>query len=264
MKISDYVPAVARKILVYGPPKVGKTELVAGIAGEKNLKWFDLEDGIKTVLHSPRIKKEWLDRIDLYKIPDTQLFPIACRTLLKAFKGRAGTICNKHGAWDCAICKKDSLPVDPFDLSALTNDDVLVIDSVSQLAQSAMNDIQSAAIQADKFDQKPTWDDYFNQGRIMDRIFSTLQQAKCHIVAISHEQMVEMEDGSKKIVPIGGTSNFSKVFAKYFDDVVYLEVMNKKHRAGSSTTYKNNVITGSRTGKELEKMETPNLLELFK
>ena len=43
------------------------------------------------------------------------------------------------------------------------------------------------------------------------------------------ETMVEMEDKEKKIVPIGGTSNASKVFAKYFDDVVYLELVNKQH-----------------------------------
>jgi hypothetical protein len=73
-----------------------------------------------------------------------------------------------------------------------------------------------------------------------------------------------MEDGKKKLVPIGGTSNFSKTFAKYFDDVCYLEIVNKKHRAASATTYSGSIVMGSRTGKELEKMETPNLLELFK
>lgn len=263
MKLTDYVPAMARKILVYGPPKTGKTELVAGLAARKKLWWFDLEDGIKTLVNNPRIPQSSFANIEVFKIPDTQIFPIAARTLLKVIKGKAVAICHLHGAVGCPICAKDSRPTSDIDLSTFTNDDVLVIDSVSQLAASAMNDIQRKVIEADQFDKKPDWDDYFNQGRIMDRIFSILQQAPYNVVAISHEQMVEMEDGNKKLVPIGGTSQFSKVFAKYFDDVCYTEIVNKTHRVGSSSTYKNNVISGSRSGKELEKMKTPNLLELF-
>lgn len=99
---------------------------------------------------------------------------------------------------------------------------------------------------------------------MLDRIFSILQQAPFNVVVISHESLVEMEDGKKKLVPIAGTSNFSKTFAKYFDDVVYAEVVNKKHRFASSTTYSGSIVLGSRSGKELEKMESPKLLELFK
>lgn len=264
MKLSDYVPSMARKVLVYGGPKTGKTELVAKLAAKKKLWWLDLEDGIKTVVNNPRIPVPWLDNIEVFRIPDTQIMPIAARTLLKIIKGANCEICHVHGAVGCPICKRDGGGVSTINLSTFTNNDVLVIDSVSQLAQSAMNDIQKAVIAADKFDEKPSWDDYFNQGRIMDRIFSIMQQASFNVVAISHEQMVEMEDGSKKIVPIGGTSQFSKVFAKYFDDVVYCEVVNKGHKAASATGYKNNVVTGSRSGKAIEaRKEGADLLELF-
>jgi hypothetical protein len=73
-----------------------------------------------------------------------------------------------------------------------------------------------------------------------------------------------MEDGKKKIVPVGGTSNFSKTFAKYFDHVVYCEVLNMRHKFASKTTYSTSVLSGSRTNAELEKMETPSLLTIFK
>lgn len=265
MKASAYKAKATRKILIYGPPKSGKTELAATLAEKKRLHWLDNEDGFKTVVSSPRIKPEWLDNIEYYPIPDTQIFPVSARTLLKLVKGRPGTICGKHGVWDCAVCKRENLELTPFDLSAFTNDDVMVLDSTSQLAMSAMNDIQSKIIAADQFDKKPEWDDYFNQGRIMDRIFSILQQAPCNVVAISHETMVEMEDGTKRLVPIGGTSQFSKTFAKYFDEVVYCEVMNRKHRVYSGTVGKTGALTGSRAGIELEKLgDNPSLLEFFK
>lgn len=264
MKLTDYQPSVARKILVYGAPKTGKTDLVGQVAAIKKLWWFDLEDGIKTLLGSPRMTPAMLANIELFKIPDTQIMPIAARTLLKVIKGQPVAICHLHGAVACPICSKNGDPTSTISLKDFTNDDCLVIDSASQLASSAMNDIQKAVIQADKFDQKPDWDDYANQGRIMDRIFSILQQAPFNVIVISHEQLVEMEDKKKKLVPIGGTSQFSKTFAKYFDDVVYTEVVNGKHKVGSSTGYSNSIMTGSRANKELEKMAVPSLLELFK
>jgi hypothetical protein len=264
MKLQDYQASAARKILVYGAPKTGKTDLVGMLAEKKKLWWFDLEDGIKTLLHSPRMKKEWFNNIELFSIPDTQTFPVAVQTLLKVIKGGKQEICHAHGATGCPRCKLLVGGSTVIDVAAFTNEDVLVIDSGSQLATSAMNYITQKQIVADNHDYKPDWDDYAKQGRVLDRIFSIMQQAAFNVVIISHEQLVEMEDGKKKLVPIGGTSNFSKTFAKYFDDVCYLEIVNKKHRAASATTYSGSIVMGSRTGKELEKMETPNLLELFK
>jgi hypothetical protein len=265
MKLTDYAQSAARKILVYGPPKAGKTELVGTTAESKKLHWFDLEDGAKTLLHSPRIKKQWLDNINYYHVADTQVFPAAVDTLLRVIKGGPISICHAHGSVNCVKCKPlGEAGSSTIDVSKFGPDDVLVIDSVSQLAASVMNYIQRDVILKDNFDKKAEWDDYAKQGRIMDRIFSILQQAPFNVVAISHEQLVEQEDGRKKLVPIGGSSQFSKTFAKYFDDVVYCEVVNKKHRVATGTTYSSSIITGSRTGKELEKIENPSLLELFK
>jgi hypothetical protein len=73
-----------------------------------------------------------------------------------------------------------------------------------------------------------------------------------------------MEDGKIKLVPVSGSSKSSMNTAKYFDHVVYCEVRNKKHIAASSTAYANNIITGSRTGVELEKDAVATLLKIFK
>lgn len=145
MKLTDYKEKLARKVLVYGAPKTGKTDFVGQLAKTKKLWWVDLEDGVKTLLHSPRMTPEMLGNIELLRIPDTQINPIGCRTLLKMIKGNPGTVCETHGAWVCPICGKlpDAEKV-AINLSEFTNNDVLVIDSVSQLAASAMNDIQKA------------------------------------------------------------------------------------------------------------------------
>lgn len=264
MKLTDYTPTVARKILVYGPPKTGKTDLVGGLASIKKLWWLDFEDGVKTLLSSPRMTPAMLANIELFKIADTQTFPVAIETMLKIIKGGKHEICHAHGTVSCARCRSlGAEGASSIDLGSFTPNDVLVLDSVSQLSSSAMNYIQRDIIMKDNYDKKPDWDDYSKQGRVLDRIFSILQQAPFHVVCISHESLVEMEDGKKKLVPIAGTSQFSKTFAKYFDDVVYVEVVNKKHKAASSTTYSSSIVLGSRTGKELEKADSPSLLPLF-
>jgi hypothetical protein len=263
VKLTTYKASAARKILVYGPPKVGKTELVAALSKIFKLWWFDLEDGIKSVLHSPRIDPAWLENIEYFHIPDTQTFPIGIQTLLKVIKGGNVAICHVHGAAGCGICKTQGGSFTEINVANFGPTDVLVVDSGSQLSSSAMNYIQKDIIAKDNFDVKPDWDDYFKQGRILDRVFSILQQAPFNVVVITHENLVEMEDSKKKLVPIAGTSQFSKTFAKYFDDVVYCDIVNKKHKAASSTTYSGNIVLGSRTGKKLEEMETPSLLKLF-
>lgn len=97
----------------------------------------------------------------------------------------------------------------------------------------------------------------------MDKFLSQVQQAKFNIVCITHVVETELEDGRKKLVPVCGTTAFSRNTAKYFDHVVYCEIKNKKHNFASSTTYANNILTGSRTDIALESTEAPSLLAIF-
>ncbi len=97
----------------------------------------------------------------------------------------------------------------------------------------------------------------------MDTFLSHVQQAGFNIVCISHETEAEMEDGKTKLVPTAGTRAFSRNTAKYFDEVVYCEVKNKKHIAASSSLYNGNILTGSRSGTVLEVGEA-SLIPIFR
>ena len=74
---------------------------------------------------------------------------------------------------------------------------------------------------------------------------------------------IEQEDGKEKLMPVCGTRNYSRTFAKFFDHVIYSELLNKKHKFSSSTTATLNALTGSRTNVALEKEATPDLWEMF-
>lgn len=257
MKLTDKAVSKTQRVLVFGEPKTGKTQLVAELSSQFNLLFFDLENGYSTLLKLPKAQQE---RIELISIPDTKVFPIAIETMLKVVTGSEYFICESHGKISCSLCKKDSLPSTRVCLNELKEDTIVVIESLTQLSSSAMNHLTKT--QSDEY--KPDWGDYRNQGQLMDKILSQIQQAKYNVVCISHVVETEMEDGKKKLVPVAGTTSFSRNTAKYFDHVVFCEIKNNKHNFASDTLYSMNVITGSRTEVKIESYEKPSLLPIFK
>lgn len=269
MKLTDYKPNAARHIMLYGPPKVGKSvaAMLLAMYGYR-LYYVDGEDSIKSAwsvdAKGDRIVPDSaLENIELIRVPDNVNYPIMIETLLKIVKGGPVTICHGHGKVSCSKCAAAKAVTTTFNVDDFGPKDVLVIDSTSQLTNSALNHIKQREIQANKEDIKPDWDDYRKQGFLLDRIFSIIQNAPWNCIAISHEVLVEMEDGKKKIVPLVGTTNFSKTSAKYFDDVVYFDKVNLKLKQYSSATFSNSVTTGSRSGKLIEKEGSRGLVELF-
>lgn len=260
MKLTEVPRAPNQRVCVFGGPKSGKTELVGRLAEKFNLLWFDFENGFSVLLKLPT---EWQERIELVRIPDTRAYPIAVETALKIVTGSPLKICHAHGKASCPICLKEQLPMTDVCLKNLTgkHDTIVVFDSMTQLANSVMNWLTRSQKEGDEY--KPEWSDYRNQGTVMDRFLSEIQQATYNVVCITHELEVELEDGRKRLVPVAGTRNFSANTAKYFDHIVYCQLKNKKHNFGSGTTYDNSALTGSRTDVSVEGMETASLLPIF-
>jgi hypothetical protein len=258
-------------LLVYGPPKAGKTTLVGELVQHGfNLKLFDLENG--SLALNTNVPLEFQDQIEVYKIPDTKDFPIAIETVLKVIKPGKYEICDIHGKVSCPECGKfkdvkNGIKMGTFsvfDNTTLTEKDIVVFDSLTQLSNSAMNHIGQG--KGDLW--KPEWDNFRSQGQLLERILSTIQNAPWNCVVITHEASLEMDESSgtkEKLIPVGGTRNFARTVPKYFDEVVYVEVKNLQHSAASSTTYSQNVLTGSRSNSKVEKKEIGrvSLLPIF-
>jgi hypothetical protein len=257
MKLTDKLPSATHRVLIFGAPKTGKTQLAATLASKYKLIWFDLENGYGTLLKLPKDQQE---NIELISIPDSKTFPIAIETMLKVITGNEVSICEEHGKVSCPICTKDGKAVSKVSLKDVGNDTVVVIDSLSQLSNSAIGFITKG--QSD--DYKMDFSDWGNLRAVVEKFLSQVQQAKYNVVCISHEEEVEMEDGRKKIVPVCGSSKSSRNTGKYFDHVIYTELKNKKHIAASSTTYANNIMTGSRTDIVMDADINPTLLSIFK
>ena len=256
MKLTDKAPSATQRVIVYGAPKSGKTQLVASLSSHFNLIWFDLENGYATLLKLP---KEQQEKINLVCIPDSRTFPIAIETMLKVIVGLPVQICDTHGKVNCALCKKDGASYTEVELNKLSPDTIVVVDSLTQLSNSAIANITKA--QPD--DYKMDYDDWGNLKTLVEKFLSQVQAAKYNVVCISHEEEVKFEDGRSKIVPVCGSSKSSRNTAKYFDHVVYCELKNKKHVAASSTTFSNTVLTGSRTDVRIEDTPEASLLSIF-
>jgi len=255
-KIKDLEQDKAQKVMIFGAPKVGKSQIASELSEFFNLLWIDLENSYEILFKLP---EEWQDRIEVISLPDTSSYPIAIETMLKIVKGPV-VICDQHGKVACMSCKKTEAPTAVVDVNSLGRDWVVVVDSATQLSNSAVAHITKN--QPD--DYKLEFDDHSKQGKLLDIFFSHIQQAKYHCVVISHEVEATTEGKKNVLVPVSGTRNFSRNVAKYFGHVVYAERKNKKHVFSSSTDYSTTILSGSRTDAVLEGAEKPSLLAIFK
>lgn len=269
MNLSEYSDTARTKVLVYGAPKTGKTALVGKLAAAGfTLHWFDLENGIKTLLNPAMLAPEFRKNVNVISIPDHRLYPIAIDTVREVIRGGTKRICATHGKVACPLCNKDTnAKFSEIDLAKFGATDILVLDSLSQLANSAMNKGILKELQKPGGEEyKKTFTDYAVQGSLMEQVLSFIQVVDINIVAISHELESESLEGREKIVPVAGTRNFSLNSAKYFDTVVHCSVLNKQHRAFSSSTYSPTIITGSRLSVDVDekKGDELSLVSLFK
>ena len=249
-KASELKVMDTETVLVYGAAKAGKTQLVGELAKQFNLIWFDLENGSSTLYKLP---KECLDKIELIKIPDTSARPIAIDTMLKVFTTEGlVSICEKHGKVNCRLCAKDGLSFTDVDLSSLDKNTIVVVDSLTQLGLSAMAQITKGKPAT----FSPGWDEYSAQGNLLEKILSCMQQARYNLCVITHVIESKTEDNKIKLTPLCGTRNHSATVAKYFGHVCYLEVVNKQHKRGSTTTYSKQALTGSRTDIDINTKDT--------
>lgn len=254
---------VNHSVLVYGPPKAGKSQLVgtaAKIPEIQKIYWFDIENGVETLIHMGLTDEE-MEKIVVIKIPNTRDNPIAIETILKAFTAKSPIkICDDHGKASCVLCAKEDKGGVMFSLGTCTHNDLVVIDSGSELGDSAL----AASCLGKGETYKPQFDDYGACGKWLGDVLSTVQQCKTtNFVIITHEIALEDDEGKDRIVPLMGTKPFSMKVAKYFGTVAYVHKKMNKHVAGSSSTYMGTTLTGSRVNAKLEKSASPSMRDIL-
>lgn len=245
---------IKETVIIFGDPKTGKTTYAAQLAIKHKVKWFDLENGSSTLLKLPH---EAQANIELIKLPNILADSRAFATILHMFKLLPTTYCIEHGVVECPVCKKAGAAFDTIQLGQ-DSDEILVFDSLTELTAG----IEAKITKGSPDDYKYEFDDYRKLGGYLDIFFGFVQSGRHNVVCITHAGEVASTDGTKKIVPIAGTSKYSRYTARFFRHAIYMEIKAARHRAVSKSTAYPNVITGSST--DVDTMTGGTLEDIFK
>lgn len=273
MDLNEYEQNKTHRICLFGRAKIGKTAIAAQIARIKDAKlwWFDLEDGIKTILNPAILPPEFRKNFSLFRIPSFTSIPMAAETILKLLDGKEKMICWEHGKVACGACMKAQAKINRICLSEFTINDWLVIDSITQLTSdvnaAVLKKVITGMIEPEHFILEGGDGKNFKYpmavSMILDKIFTTFQASNLNVVVISHEVMTEQlkdtghladarenqpNTGVEMVFPAAGSRNYSRNFGRFFDALIHVDIVNGKHRAFSKTTYSNKTQTGSRIG----------------
>lgn len=228
----------AVKILIFGNPKTGKTHQLGKLLKHStyNIIWFDLDNGIRTLIESPELglSDADLERVDYYHIPDTYSNPIAISTVTNFFRSKMdGYICEEHGVWNCPQCMKIKSEFPALNASKLDNNTIVVIDSGTRVSESARakvlnNSNLDPADLSKAGNDKASYGVYMGEGAMLHSLLSNIQNCNFHVIVTAHEQEAAGDDKVKKLYPTIGTSNFAPKVAGYFTNVIHLAQANKK------------------------------------
>lgn len=258
-------------VILYGPPKSGKTLALGLLAEFYNILLFNGDKGTNVLTNT--LPKEMLKRIIPVRIVDTPEYPFFFQNMLKVVTGRKVRLCLEHGIVDCPICTRDKVEKwVEVELESLPSNWIAGMDSQTQFVVSAARYIALKANTDAKtnkqkevpFEFKFTFDEWGGLKNVMDLFGNYVKDLRCKFVAISHEELVELEDGSKQLAPVSGSQNSSRGYAKNYGSVVFTRVFNSKHSYSSGSTYNPKIQTGSRSSIALEKEDVPALLHLFR
>jgi hypothetical protein len=255
-------------VILYGGPKTGKTLLAGLLAEFFNILFIDGDRGLR-VLHNV-LPPVLLKRIVPLRITDNPSLPNLVGTGIKLMSGRMLRICFEHGIIDCPVCAKNNAQIAQVALNQLPKNWIVIFDSVTAWRASAINQISIKSFGAEPDgsakvdDSKFTFDEWAMLQNRVEKLGGYIKDGDYNLVSISHESLAENEDKSKKLVPVAGSDNSNRNFAKFFGTEILATIVNNKHVFATSTTYAHNVQAGSRANIALEKKKVPSLLHIFR
>lgn len=250
---------------IYGDSGMGKTLAICLLAEFYNIIYFDGDKGLKTAIRT--LPEELQKRIKPIRVPDNSSNPMFYGTMLKVITGRQVTLCTGHGIVECPICKSNQGQLVTIALNKLPKNWIAGMDSVTQLVSSMCAAINKKVTgKSDTVDDyKFTFDEWAVLKNMMDKWGNYMKDLECNFFTVSHTTLAKTEDEkTMKIVPIGGSENSSRSFAKYFSTVVNCRIVNNKHVYATASTYHAQVTTKSRSNVKLENEKIPSLLHLLR
>ncbi len=252
-----------RTVLVWGPPRTGKTRWAATIAKAEaidDIFFFDLDNGYETIIHSveptnntPFFTDRELSKINIIRVRDTPDTPRAIETLLRLFSSQSREVFINPD--DGKMRAKNGEPgeadvhISPAHWCSRT---AIIIDSIGQLGISAFN---LAKLQmGDVKDQRRLYQ-FANQQ--LNNFFSMIKASNAYVIATSHvllDEVVLSRDNSGNptktrddYYPLCLSKPYSMNVAGNFGSVIYRYIELNKFSHVSTPNKKRGIQAGTRT-----------------
>jgi len=260
-----------QSILIYGDSGVGKTRTAATVARipwVERVFWLDLDNSMETLFHMS-LPDSAMKKIIPFRMGDTRKEPYVLNTIQKMYSSTTDlSLCEEHSRMNCLACSKAKLPFQSFNMTSLTNRDVLVFDNGSAFFDAIVNFILKGQSD-DAILQIQDWGTALN---FLKAILQVVQNGRYgHTIMTAHTMYIHTFQGkppNREIVktvefPMLGTSTFAPKAGGYFGTVINLRIGGGKHTGISSTLGKPNVQARSRAGVCLEKEGNPDMKYFF-
>ena len=218
VKLSDHQSARTTKLLLIGDTGTGKTGSLASLADAGyNIRLVDLDNGadvLKNILRGPKSPYKnaanALDRIEYETITDpmvqrgNKLVPRTAQVWSRTVK----LLVN----WETETAKFGPI-------STWTEQDVLVIDSLTMLSTAALNFVLSMNA---RLGQQPQQSDWYGGQQLIEGLMQMLYDAsvKCNVIVMSHIAFIENEHGATHGYPSTLGKALSPKLGRYFNTVL--------------------------------------------
>jgi hypothetical protein len=234
-KLSAHQSLKTTKMILLGDSGAGKTGALASLADSGyNVRILDLDNGadvLSNLLRDPKsmYKKEALGLVD-------------CVTLTDPMSNINGKLVPKKATvWQRAVgmlndWKDGEQNYGP--ISTWTDRDVLVIDSLSFLANAAMNFV--LAMNA-RLGQQPHQSDWYQGQQMLESLLQMLydESIKCNVIVIAHVTYIGEDNGPQHGYPSSLGKALGPKIGRYFNTVLLAKTQ------GSGASLKRQIITNS-------------------
>lgn len=250
---------IPQMLICFGDAFVGKTSLIAQFARKYKLQWLDTDKGYEAIFKA--VPKEFWKNINLIRIKETPEQSVAADTLIKILKAKTPLrISEETGQVNCIQTTKAGGKFMTLEPATWGTETILVVDALSSVSDSAMAKYLGT-MPADLQFKKKEFAHYDKQGLLLHAIMTYAKMQNYHVIFITHEEELEMENGLKKLAPKCGTRNFSKHIGKYFSHSIHCSIKNRKHVINSNTIGDLRALAGSRSRVDVKDVDS--LLNIF-
>ena len=179
--------------LVYGEAGSGKSTLVSKLAEKHKIYWISCDNGHRVLSKLSPAAKE---NIDILIIPDNKETPVARDTIYNLLKGRRTTFCETHGIVACAVCMKNKLAFNTWELNKIDSSAIVVIDHLTRVTDSIIAQITKGKPD----DYKLQLDDWGSLRYHISALLSYVQTARFNVICIAGITEGKDEAGEKKLL----------------------------------------------------------------